>query len=221
MRFWRFAFTLSSCFIPSLKGNVRLVSVSCGSQNVWAVDHRGIVYFRVGTQPLNPSMMLPAWIHIEPPAQVRLAMSRWKRLHPVTVTSCVQPVGVQLVSIQTSPNDHFLWAVDNRGTVFVRTGLCEEMPVGTGWEMVPGMGPIPRPLCCRVGVVVEGPLCAVCASGLAVSQLVISSWTVWVRCINGDVARRYGVTDRNPAGDYWKKIPGQANCLTGETESPP
>lgn len=57
----------------------------------------------------------------------------------VTVTSCLQPVGVQLVSIQTSPNDHFLWAIDNRGTVFVRTGLCEEMPVGTGWEMVPGM----------------------------------------------------------------------------------
>lgn len=52
---------------------MRLVSVSCGSQNVWAVDHRGIVYFRVGTQPLNPSMMLPAWIHIEPPAQVRHA----------------------------------------------------------------------------------------------------------------------------------------------------
>lgn len=48
-------------------------------------------------------------------------------------------MGVQLVGIQTSPNDHFLWAIDNRGTVFVRTGLCEEMPVGTGWEMVPGM----------------------------------------------------------------------------------
>ncbi|KAE8277165.1 Tectonin beta-propeller repeat-containing protein 2 [Larimichthys crocea] len=57
-------------------GSVRLVSVSCGSQNVWAVDSRGVVYFRVGTQPLNPSMMLPAWIHIEPP---------------------VQPIGVQLV----------------------------------------------------------------------------------------------------------------------------
>lgn len=223
MRFWRVAFMFSSCFIPSLKGNVRLVSVSCGSQNVWAVDHRGIVYFRVGTQPLNPSMMLPAWIHIEPPAQVRDAMSRWKHLDPapspsvlVTVTSCLQPVGVQLVTIQTSPNDHFLWAIDNRGTVFVRTGLCEEMPVGTAWEMVPGVGPIPSPLCRCDGVVVDALLCGVCTSGLAVSQLVISSWTVWVRCINGDLARRYGVTVRNPAGDYWKKIPGQANCLTGE-----
>uniref|UniRef100_UPI003AAE588F tectonin beta-propeller repeat-containing protein 2 n=1 Tax=Centroberyx gerrardi TaxID=166262 RepID=UPI003AAE588F len=147
-------------------GAVRLVSVCCGSQNVWAVDGRGIVYFRVGTQPLNPSMMLPAWIYIEPP---------------------VQPVGVQLVSIHTSPNDRMLWAIDNRGSVFVRTGLSDEMPVGTDWELVPG---------------------------LAVSQLVLSSRTVWVRCLNGDVARRYGVADRNPAGDYWKKIPGSANWLT-------
>uniref|UniRef100_A0AAQ5XDM5 HPS5-like beta-propeller domain-containing protein n=1 Tax=Amphiprion ocellaris TaxID=80972 RepID=A0AAQ5XDM5_AMPOC len=144
-------------------GGVRLVSVSCGSQNVWAVDSRGVVYFRVGTQPLNPSMMLPAWIHIEPP---------------------VQPIGVQLVSIQTSPNDRLLWALDNRGSVFVRTGLSDEMPVGTDWELVPG---------------------------LAVSQLVLSCRTVWVRCVNGDLARRYGVSERNPAGDYWKKIPGSAN----------
>ncbi|KAL7380916.1 hypothetical protein ABVT39_025956 [Epinephelus coioides] len=147
-------------------GGVRLVSVSCGSQNVWAVDSRGVVYFRVGTQPLNPSMMLPAWIQIEPP---------------------VQPIGVQLVSIQTSPNDRLLWALDNRGSVFVRTGLSDEMPVGTDWELVPG---------------------------LAVSQLVLSSRTVWVRCVNGDLARRYGVSERNPAGDYWKKIPGNANWLT-------
>lgn len=58
--------------------------------------------------------------------------------------------------------------------------------------------------------------CLTCVSGLAVSQLVLSSRTVWVRCVNGDLARRYGLTDRNPAGDYWKKIPGHANCLTGE-----
>lgn len=80
------------------------------------------------------------------------------------------------------------------------------------------MGPITSPHCCCDSLVVDGLLCDVCISGLAVSQLVISSWTVWVRCINGDLARRYGVTDRNPAGDYWKKIPGQANCLTGEIE---
>lgn len=45
---------------------------------------------------------------------------------------------MQLVSIQTSPNDRLLWALDNRGSVFVRTGLSDEMPVGTDWELVPG-----------------------------------------------------------------------------------
>ncbi|CAL8283345.1 unnamed protein product [Lota lota] len=146
-------------------GGVRLVSVSCGGQNVWAVDTQGMVYFRVGTQPLNPSMMLPAWICIEPP---------------------VQPVGVQLVSIHSGPNDRQLWALDNRGSVYVRTGLNEEMPVGTDWEQVPG---------------------------LAASQLVLSVRTVWVRCPNGEIARRYGNTARNPAGDYWKRIPGMTHWL--------
>lgn len=38
-----------------------------------------------------------------------------------------------------------------------------------------------------------------------------------MRCPNGEIARRYGVSERNPAGDYWKKIPGSAHWLTGET----
>uniref|UniRef100_A0A8C7GFR5 Tectonin beta-propeller repeat containing 2 n=1 Tax=Oncorhynchus kisutch TaxID=8019 RepID=A0A8C7GFR5_ONCKI len=147
-------------------GKVRLVSVSCGSQNVWACDGNGMVYFRVGTQPLNPSMMLPAWICIEPPEQ---------------------PLGVHFIRIHTSPNDSMLWAMDNRGNVHVRTGITDEMPIGTDWEHIPG---------------------------LQASQLVLSVKTVWVRCPNGEVARRYGITDKNPAGDYWKKIPGLLNWLT-------
>ncbi|XP_010891212.4 tectonin beta-propeller repeat-containing protein 2 isoform X2 [Esox lucius] len=147
-------------------GQVRLISISCGSQNVWACDGYGMVYFRVGTQHLNPSMMLPAWICIEPPEQ---------------------PVGVHLIRIHTSPNDRMLWAIDNRGNVHVRTGITDEMPVGTDWEHIPG---------------------------LQASQLVLSVKTVWVRCPNGEVARRYGITDKNPAGDYWKKIPGLVNWLT-------
>ncbi|KAF7647961.1 hypothetical protein LDENG_00164100 [Lucifuga dentata] len=122
-------------------------------------------------------MMLPAWIQIEPPHL---------------------PVGVHLVSIETSPNDRLLWTLDNRGSVFVRTGLSDEMPVGTNWEPVPGL------------VVSQ----MVLSSRLVVSQMVLSSRTVWVRCVNGDLARRYGVSDRNPAGDYWKKIPGSAHCCT-------
>ncbi|KAM6171523.1 tectonin beta-propeller repeat-containing protein 2 [Erethizon dorsatum] len=147
-------------------GTVKLTSLACGNQHIWACDSRGGVYFRVGTQPLNPSLMLPAWITIEPP---------------------IQPAGVTLVSVYASPNDQMLWALDSRWNVHVRTGITEEMPVGTNWEHVPG---------------------------LQACQLALSTRTVWARCPNGDLARRYGVTDKNPAGDYWKKIPGNALCFT-------
>ncbi|XP_014727427.1 PREDICTED: tectonin beta-propeller repeat-containing protein 2 isoform X3 [Sturnus vulgaris] len=147
-------------------GGVKLISLACGNQHVWACDTSGGIYFRVGTQPLNPSLMLPAWIMIEPP---------------------IQPVGINLVSIHSSPNDQMLWAIDSKWNVHVRVGITDEMPVGTDWEHVPG---------------------------LQACQLALSTRTVWARCPNGDVARRYGITDKNPAGDYWKKIPGNVSRLT-------
>lgn len=76
-----------------VKGSVRLVSVSCGSQNVWAVDSRGVVYFRVGTQPLNPSMMLPAWIHIEPPVQVTHTHTHRNHIDLPVHSVCVTRLG--------------------------------------------------------------------------------------------------------------------------------
>ncbi|XP_062903576.1 tectonin beta-propeller repeat-containing protein 2 isoform X1 [Mobula hypostoma] len=99
-------------------GSIKLAGLACGGQHVWACDVDGIVYFRVGTQPLNPSMMLPAWITIEPPEQ---------------------PLGTQLINVYCSPNDQMLWAIDNRGNVHVRIGITEAMPVGTNWEHVPGL----------------------------------------------------------------------------------
>ncbi|XP_057638954.1 tectonin beta-propeller repeat-containing protein 2 isoform X3 [Chionomys nivalis] len=161
----KWAFVLASP-APTQDGTVKLTSLACGNQHIWACDSKGGVYFRVGTQPLNPSLMLPAWIMIEPP---------------------VQPAGVTLVSVHSSPNDQMLWALDSRWNVHVRTGITEEMPVGTDWEHVPG---------------------------LQACQLALSTRTVWARCPNGDLARRYGITDKNPAGDYWKKIPGSVSCFT-------
>lgn len=58
------------CSLCLSTGAVKLTSLACGNQHVWACDSKGGVYFRVGTQPLNPSLMLPAWIMIEPPVQV-------------------------------------------------------------------------------------------------------------------------------------------------------
>ncbi|KAM4014366.1 tectonin beta-propeller repeat-containing protein 2 isoform 1-T2 [Anomaloglossus baeobatrachus] len=99
-------------------GPVRLCSLSCGNQHIWACDTSGVIYFRVGTQPLNPSMMLPAWIMIEPP---------------------IQPVGINLINVYSGPNDNMLWTLDNKCNVYVRIGITEEMPVGVDWEHVPGL----------------------------------------------------------------------------------
>lgn len=124
------------------------------------------------------------------------------------------------MSIQTSPNDRLLWALDNKGSVFVRTGLSDEMPVGTGWDLVPGAG---TEHMCGVydlscpQIIGLYCVCLCVSAGLAVRQLVLSCRTAWVRCVNGDLARRYGISDKNPAGDYWKKIPGNANSFTGKS----
>ncbi|XP_060611137.2 tectonin beta-propeller repeat-containing protein 2 [Anolis sagrei] len=99
-------------------GAVKLRSLACGNQHIWACDSSGGIYFRVGTQPLNPSLMLPAWIMIEPP---------------------IQPVGVNLISVYSSSNDQSLWAIDSKWNIHVRIGITEEMPVGTDWEQIPGL----------------------------------------------------------------------------------
>lgn len=93
---------------------------------------------------------------------------------------------------------------------------CLLGPTGTWYQVLLSLTAV-----FRVGylfVLSLGYVC-VCLAGLAVSQLVVSCQTVWVRCVNGELARRYGISNRNPAGDYWKKIPGNTNWFTGNTLS--
>lgn len=68
---------------------------------------------------------------------------------------------------------------------------------------------------CALYVRSRGELIPSLPTGLQACQLALSTRTVWARCPNGDLARRYGITDKNPAGDYWKKIPGNVSCFTG------
>ncbi|XP_020826768.1 tectonin beta-propeller repeat-containing protein 2 isoform X3 [Phascolarctos cinereus] len=83
-----------------------------------------------------------------------------------------------------------IWGLDSFGQVFIRT-LSKSCPTGMHWMRLD-----------------------LSQLGLQASHLAVSTRTVWAHCANGDVARRYGITDKNPAGDYWKKIPGNMSCLT-------
>lgn len=94
------------------------------------------------------------------------------------------------------------------GTLVNRRSVGRERALGTGWSVPPAAG-------------LRGQMDASLPSGLQACQLALSARTVWARCPNGDLARRYGVSDKNPAGDYWKRIPGSALCLTGRCRPGP
>ena len=51
--------------------------------------------------------------------------------------------------------------------------------------------------------------------GSHVSNICISNDTVWALTPNGDVLCRYGISKKNPAGDYWRQIPGKFWTLRG------
>ncbi|XP_034721787.1 tectonin beta-propeller repeat-containing protein 2 [Etheostoma cragini] len=135
------------------------------------------------------------------------------------------PLPVEMELIQLSACRDALWGLDTHGRVSIRT-LSPSCPFGLHWTPLdlsqlgtylthsPGHGRVQT----IHTYIMYIYLINVCVPGLAVSQLVLSSRTVWVRCANGEVARRYGVSDRNPAGDYWKKIPGNTNWLTVTAE---
>ncbi len=51
--------------MPLLTGRSKLVSLSCGTENVWGVDNTGIVYLRIGTKAPSPGHLNPAWVPVD------------------------------------------------------------------------------------------------------------------------------------------------------------
>uniref|UniRef100_A0A8B9PWE5 Tectonin beta-propeller repeat containing 2 n=1 Tax=Apteryx owenii TaxID=8824 RepID=A0A8B9PWE5_APTOW len=107
------------------------------------------------------------------------------QFHPSTVQLPPEAEMVHYSACQDA-----IWGLDSLGQIFIRT-LSHSCPTGMHWTKLD-----------------------LSQLGLQACQLAISTRTVWARCPNGDVARRYGITDKNPAGDYWKKIPGNVSRLT-------
>ncbi len=54
--------------ILSYEGSARMVFLSCGTEGVWGVDNRGIVYLRIGVKAperRHPGALNPAWVPID------------------------------------------------------------------------------------------------------------------------------------------------------------
>ena len=69
---------------PSYSVGRRFVWLCCGAENVWAVDHRGQVYMRIGvTAPVN-QLLNPAWVPVD---------------------GAPQTIGARFVKVMTASND--------------------------------------------------------------------------------------------------------------------
>lgn len=95
-------------------GNVRLISLSCGLQNVWAVDHQGGVVMRIGLGAPSPSQLNPAWV-------------------PVEGSTCA--VGARFTSVAVAAND---WMVIGSFLLSMLNALSPNALTGSS---ITGVGP--------------------------------------------------------------------------------
>ncbi|XP_022096649.1 tectonin beta-propeller repeat-containing protein 2-like [Acanthaster planci] len=147
-------------------GPCKIVHFSCGAEVVWACDNEGMIYLRIGVDIPHDEALPPAWVPVDGRAT---------------------GYGAYFVQVFCSIDNRLVWALDNKRTVYVRRGICGELPVGLEWEVVEGTQAI---------------------------HLCISCSTVWALCPNGDIACRFGITEKNCMGDYWKKVPGSYTYLS-------
>ena len=85
---------------------------------MWACDHEGGMHFRIGVSMPQTESLPPAWVPVEG-----------------------KPSGFGHVFTQVAvggQGDTSVWALDNKRNVYVRKGICENMPIGTEWEQVEG-----------------------------------------------------------------------------------
>ncbi len=145
--------------------DAKLRHIVCGNQAVWAIDGNGVPYFRFGVHSREPGTgMSPAWIPVD------------DNPHP-------------FLQIAVSPDNWLVWACDDNFTVYVRTGVTQDYPVGLAWDAIPNE---------QIKV-----LCAACG-------------TIYALTPTGELLCRHGITERNPQGNYWRRMPGKyASLATG------
>ncbi|XP_038076272.1 tectonin beta-propeller repeat-containing protein 2-like [Patiria miniata] len=147
-------------------GPCKVVHFSCGADVVWACDNEGMIHLRIGVDIPYDEALPPAWVPVDGRAS---------------------GFGACFEQVFCSVDNRLVWALDNKRAVYVRKGICEELPVGLEWEVV---------------------------EGTQATHLCISCSTVWALCPNGDIACRFGITEKNCMGDYWKKVPGSYKYLS-------
>lgn len=204
---------------------VTLVSVHCSpdDQTLWALDSRWNVHVRAGITEEMP--VGTDWEHVPGSGAGQAAATRGLSDRRQQASAPILPgwgphqqstasQSLGFIAVRSFPDRQGLWS-DAHSRIFPADGasfpgapaLCRR---GLGGRRLSGRV---SPSLLHPGS--ENRRTPRLPAGLQACQLALSARTVWARCPNGDLARRYGVSDKNPAGDYWKKIPGNVTCVTG------
>ncbi|GFY52923.1 hypothetical protein TNIN_371451 [Trichonephila inaurata madagascariensis] len=167
-------------------GQEKLIDISCSYDVAWACTNQGRVLIRLGSLcPSYQRKLAQAWIpisiesdEVSSPIMDKLSAIGKKFPLPLVQTSRTD---FSFSKIYVGPLGYPVWALDDRGNVFVRESVTPNMPIGKKWTLVPE---------------------------LLAKSLCISKNAVWLLKQSGKIFRRFGISEKNPCGDYWKQIPG-------------
>ena len=149
--------------LSTLLHDKKLRSVACGKKVAWGIDSSGVPHFRFGVHAREPGTgMSPAWVPVED--------------HPGP-----------LLQIAVSPNDWLVWACDESHSVYVRSGVTVDFPVGRKWVKI-----LKQKL----------------------KELAATSDRIYGLTPSGELVCRYGISENNVQGSFWRKLPGKYEHIT-------
>lgn len=92
-----------------------------------------------------------------------------------------------LLQIAVCPDDRLVWACDEDHNVYVRSGVTVDFPVGRKWIRIPRQ---------------------------KMKALAATSGRVYGLTPSGELFCRYGISENNVQGSYWRKMPGKYEHIT-------
>lgn len=94
---------------------------------------------------------------------------------------------VSLLQIAVCPDDWLVWACDEDYNVYVRSGVTVDFPVGRKWLRIPKQ---------------------------KIKELAATSDRMYGLTPDGELMCRYGISENNLHGSFWRKLPGKYDHIT-------
>ena len=150
--------------LSTLLHDKKLRSVACGKKVAWGIDSSGMPHFRFGVHAREPGTgMSPAWVPVE------------------------DDLPAPFFQITVCPDDWLVWACDEEYSVYARTGVTVDFPVGRKWSKIPKQ---------------------------KIKELAATGDRMYGLSPSGELMCRHGISKNNVQGTFWRKLPGKYEHIT-------